>query len=336
VTVADRGELIARVETEDTLDHQIADLIELVSTSIEVPANPTPQDRRDAAAVVAPLLRGPIESDNFVPINITERAAHSTDGAQIGVRLYTPQQGGIPATVLYIHGGGWVANTVESYDPEIRRLVTKTRMTVASVDYRLSPEHRRPVAIEDCLAAARMLIDSGDAQILAIAGDSAGGNLALECAIALKDDGVDLAALLLLYPVVDPAAQANASYQKNGRDYLLTSADMAHYWQAYLGSQAIDSYVEESPFEGAKLNGLPLTVVVTAGFDPLHDEGRELALDLVSAEVPVVYLPNPSLTHGFQQMVPRIEAATIAVDRAYAEFLEPVTEWIDLADSGAN
>jgi acetyl esterase len=336
MTVADRARLKVQAEPGEFLDHQIVELIELASTSIEGPANPTPQERRDAAALVAPLFRGPIDPGSFARVNVSERTAQSQDGTQIRVGLYAPREGGIPATVLYIHGGGWVANTIDSYEPEVLRLITKTKMSVAAVEYRLSPEHRRPAAIEDCLAAARMLIDSGEVRVLAIAGDSAGGNLALECAIALKNEGVDLAALLLFYPVVDPGARDNESYQKNGRDYLLTSQDMAYYWRAYLGSQSADSFVQESPFAPAKLAGLPLTVVVTAGFDPLHDEGRKLALDLVSAEVPVVYLPNPSLTHGFQQMVPRIEAAAVAVDRAYAEFLEPVTEWLDLAGSGAN
>jgi acetyl esterase len=191
-------------------------------------------------------------------------------------------------------------------------------MSVASVEYRLSPEHRRPAAIEDCLAAAWMLLESGEASPLAIVGDSAGGNLALECAIALGHEGVELAAQLLFYPVVDPAAQTNRSYRENGVGYLLTSEDMAYYWAAYLGSADPMSIFNYAPFAQERLVVLPTTVLVTAGFDPLRDEGRQLAIDLMRADVPVVYLPNPTLTHGFLQMVPRVAAATAAVDAAYA------------------
>jgi acetyl esterase len=323
VTVADREQLKPGV-SEEFLDHEIADLIALVGATVEVPANLTPEARRKLAEVIAPLFRGPIDAEEFAPVEITNRTVPSRDGAQIGVRLYRPRKDATPVTILYIHGGGWVAGSIQSYEPEVRRLVTKTRMSVAAVGYRLAPEHRRPTPIEDCLAAARMLIDSGEAPVLAIAGDSAGGNLALECAIALKNDGVDLAGLLLLYPVVDPAAHDNDSYRANGHDYLLTSNDMAYYWEAYLGPAKSESFMKESPFAVSNLRDLPPTVVVTAGFDPLRDEGRKLALDLVGADVPVVYLPNPSLTHGFQQMVPRVETATMAVDRAYAAFLEQI------------
>ncbi len=320
MTVASRGRIGARAHDDESLDSEIADLITLVGTTVEAPSDPTPDDRRKLAEEIAPLFRGPIDGDDLAPVDTVDRTVSSRDGARIGVRIHRPRENARPGIILYIHGGGWVAGSVEAYEPEVFRLVTLTGMSVASVEYRRSPEHRRPTLVEDCLAAARMLIESGEESALSIAGDSAGGSLALECAISLKDSGVDVAGLLLLYPVIDPAAQDNESHRDNGRDYLLTSEDMAYYWESYLGPGNTASFVAESPFAPSKLRGLPPTVVVTAGFDPLRDEGRSFAGDLVAADVPVVYLPNPTLTHGFQQMVPRVHVATTAVDKAYAVF----------------
>ena len=320
MTVASRRRLGARAHDDESLDSDIADLITLVGTTVEAPSDPTPDDRRRLAEEIAPLFRGPIDGEDFAPVEAVDRTISSRDGARIGVRIYRPRENARPGTILYIHGGGWVAGSVESYEPEVRRLVTLTGMSVASVEYRRAPEHRRPTPVEDCLAAARMLIESGEETALSIAGDSAGASLALECAILLKDSGVELAGLLLLYPVIDPTAEDNESHRVNGRDYLLTSEDMAYYWESYLGPEKTASFVAESPFALLKLRGLPPIVVVTAGFDPLRDDGRNFARDLVAADVPVVYLPNPTLTHGFQQMVPRVHAATAAVDKAYTVF----------------
>jgi acetyl esterase len=303
-----------------SLDLQVANLIELATTTLSGPSEPTPQDRRELANLVAPLFRGTVDESEFIPMTVSDDDVVSADGATIRLRTYRPVQQEVAGTILYMHGGGWVAGSVESYDPELRRLVTKTGMSVAAVEYRLSPEYRRPAASEDCLAAAHALLARSNGSALAIAGDSAGGHLALECAVALREEGVDLAALLLFYPVVDPAAFANHSYQENGRDYLLTADDMLFYWTSYLGTNSTAEFVDESPFSAERVRGLPPTVLVTAGFDPLRDEGRELAAVLAQADVTLAYLPNPTLTHGFQQMVPRVDAAKVAVDAALTSF----------------
>ncbi len=305
-------------ERTTALDPQVADLIDLAASTIAGPAEPTPQDRRDLADVVAPLFRGTVDESEFAPVTISDEDVVSRDGATVRLRTYRPIDQEVEGTILYMHGGGWVAGSIQSYEPELRRLVTATGMSVAAVEYRLSPEHQRPAASEDCLAAARAVLARGS--VLAVAGDSAGGHLALECAATLAREGVDLAALLLFYPVVDPAAFENVSYRENGRDFLLTTDDMSFYWKSYLGTATTTAFVEESPFSAERVRDLPPTVLVTAGFDPLRDEGRELAALLVRADVPLAYLPNPTLTHGFQQMVPRVRAARVAVDAALAAF----------------
>jgi acetyl esterase len=313
-------------EPHEPVDPQIVDLIDLAARTLPVLPDPSPDDRRSLADMVAPLFRGPFRQGDVPAVETLDRMVTSKDGTRVSVRLYQPRKEASPATVLFIHGGGWVAGSVASYEPDVLRFVGATGMSVASVEYRLSPEHRRPAALEDCLAAARMLVDTGEASPLAIVGDSAGGNLALECAISLRHEDVRLAAQLLFYPAVDPAAQDNQSYRENGHGYLLTSEDMAYYWSAYLGPEDRGAIAGYAPFARERLAGLPPTVLVTAGFDPLRDEGRQLAIDLIHADVPVTYLPNPTLTHGFQQMVPRVAAATEAVGAAYAAFRRLVAD----------
>jgi acetyl esterase len=306
------------LDTRQSVDPGISDLMALAARTLPILSDPSPDDRRSLAEVAAPLFRGPFRQQDSHAARTFDCVVRSKDGTQISVRTYRPREEASPATILFIHGGGWVAGSVASYEPDVLRLVSATGMSVTSVEYRLSPEHRRPAAIEDCLAAAWMLVESGEASALAIVGDSAGGNLALECAIALRHEGVELAGQLLFYPVVDPAAQNNQSYRENGSGYVLTSEDMAYYWRAYLGSADPIAIADYAPFARERLAGLPPTVLATAGFDPLRDEGRQLAIDLIGADVPVFYLPNPTLTHGFLQMVPRVAAATAAVDAAYA------------------
>lgn len=304
---------------ETRLDPQLRELIELVLSEIPAIADPTPADRRALAEIVSPLFRGPGSADISFPVARREATAVSEDGFPVRVWIYEPTHQAPSSTLLYIHGGGWVAGSLESYDIDVRRLATQTGMSVVAVDYRLAPEARRPSAIEDCVAAARLVLDSATLPpLLALAGDSAGGNLALEVAIRLKNTGTMLAGLLLFYPVVDPGALNNRSYNENGNDFLLTREDMAYYWNAYL-HDGPESFIAQAPFAPEHLRGLPPTVLLTAGFDPLRDEGRELAASLIGSDVPLTYLPNPTLTHGFQQMVPRVDAATTAIGTAYRE-----------------
>jgi acetyl esterase len=299
------------------LDPQVVELMDLAASTLPAVDDPSPADRRRMAETVAPLFRGPDPDDDLPPIDVEHGTVVSRDGAPVPTRSYRARTKGSPAVALFIHGGGWVAGSIDSYDVDIRRAVARTGMDAVAVEYRLSPEHRRPAAFEDCMAAARSLLAQG--RPLALIGDSAGGHLALECAVALTAEGSRPAGLLVFFPVVDPLAFDNRSYRENGRDYLLTATDMAYYWASYLGPDSSpEAFARASPFAPERLRGLPPTVLATAGFDPLLDENRALAADLIAADVRVDYQPNPALTHGFQQMVPRVDAARRAVDRAYA------------------
>lgn len=278
---------------------------------------PTVQERRDAAALASSEYRGSPNPPS-IDIDVQDRILEGRQGP-VPVRVYEPAfaaDRGRPV-VAYIHGGGWVVGTLDSYDPDCVRLAERLDATVISIGYRLAPEHPYPAAFEDCLDVVRSL-RSEQSGALGLAGDSAGATLALAVSLAMKHEPHG-DAQLLIYPAIDPHAGGNDSYRENESGYLLSAADMEFYYRAYLGDGSLaDEFA--APSRAASVAGLPATVLVSAGFDPLRDEGRALAARLVSDDVEVLYQPNPTLTHGFQQLVPRVPAAEYALDRAYESF----------------
>lgn len=315
------------------LDPELAVFISEFEQTEVNPASVSPAERRQAAEEFSPLLRGelsPVLPDER--IIVSNESVETSNAGFVPVRVYRrsrDQQAGHPV-IVFLHGGGWVAGSLDSYDPDVRRLVEHAGSTVISVGYRLAPEHPFPAGLEDCLGVIRAVAADPRHGKVSVAGDSAGGNLALECAIALTAESVELAALLLLYPVVAHDAIGNRSYRDNGSGYLLTHRDMAYYWEVY---DPTGEYEALRVRRGGDLGRLPATVLTTAGFDPLHDEGVQLAQCLVDADVPLTYLPSPSLTHGYQQMVPRIPAAERALDEAYAAFKRAIDSARDGADA---
>jgi acetyl esterase len=211
--------------------------------------------------------------------------------------------------VIYIHGGGWTIGDLDSGDHFARTLAGGLDATVVSVDYRLAPEHPFPAALTDCAAVIRAVRDAHPDARIAVAGDSAGGNLAAGIAAwGRTDERLRVDAQLLVYPALDPRQQ-HASHQEFADGYLLTRSDMAFYWESYLQAAADRADPRAAPAVITDLAGLPPTVIATAGFDPLRDEGGDYAQRLVAANVPTVYLPFPRLTHGFLDMVGRVPAA---------------------------
>src|SRR5881397_1593802 len=194
---------------------------------------------------------------------------------EIPVRVYTPE-GCAPFPVLvYFHGGGWVTGSLETHDGLCRHLANAAGAVVASVDYRLAPEHPFPASGEDAYAATRWVaanaaVIGGDAKRIAVGGDSAGGNLAAVVSLMARDRGGPAIALqLLVYPVTNHAYDT-ASYRENADGYLLTRDSMVWFWNHYLRSDRDGADPYASPLRAPNLAGLPPAVVVTAEFDPLR------------------------------------------------------------------
>ena len=241
----------------------------------------------------------------------------------VRVRLYRPRgaadAGPLPALV-YFHGGGWTIGDLDTHDVVCRSLADLARCAVASVDYRLAPEHRFPAAVDDAVAATRWVArESGrlglDARRIAVGGDSAGGNLAAVVALVARDEGgPPLAMQTLIYPATDMAADT-ASHLRYAEGHLLTRAAILWFKGNYLRDTADEGDWRASPLKAADLSRLPPAYVITAGFDPLVDEGRAYADRLLAAGVPVTYECFEGMIHGFVTMGGAIAAAHHALAR---------------------
>ena len=213
---------------------------------------PLPGARADAVASVA---------DRSIP----------GPAGPLGLRVYTPRGGSVPFPLLvFIHGGGFVVCDLGTHDALCRNLCAGAGCVVASVDYRLAPEHRFPAAPDDCLAATRWAAEhaaelGADPARVAVGGDSAGGNLAAVVALRVRDEGGPrLAAQLLLYPTTDAAAAAMPSLVENAEGFGLTARDMAWFKGHYLADPAQTTNPHASPLRAADLRGLPPALVQTA------------------------------------------------------------------------
>jgi acetyl esterase len=247
-------------------------------------------------------------------------------GGPVPMRHYRPA-GSAPGAVLpvlvYFHGGGWVIGDLDTHDVLCRQLANASGCAVVAVHYRLAPEHRFPAAPDDCVAATRWVRAHAealgiDAARIAVGGDSAGGNLAAVVAIAERDAGTPLAFQLLIYPAVDQR-HGQASYTTNGEGYLLTRDSIRYYHDHYLGDRSQDGDWRASPLLAADLSRLPPALVLTAGYDPLRDEGLQYAQALSAAGTPASYVCWERQVHGFITMSRVISEAVGAVTQCAAE-----------------
>lgn len=251
---------------------------------------------------------------------VRDLQAEGPHGA-IPLRLYRPAgaaAGALPVLV-YFHGGGWVIGDLDTHDVVCRTLCAGSGCAVVAVDYRMGPEHRFPAAVDDTHAAVRWVRAQAaalglDGTRLAIGGDSAGGNLAAVTAIAMRQAGEAPARLqLLIYPATDMRAVA-PSHTVNGQGYVLTSDSIAWFRGHYIADAAQWADWRASPLLADDLSHLPPALVLTAGFDPLRDEGRQYADALSAAGVPAQYVCFERQIHGFITMGRVIDEANTALD----------------------
>jgi acetyl esterase len=308
------------------LDPVVAQIIPLLP--LRDPATMTPQSARDAlralAASRAAVPPPPVAS----AIDIEVKGA----AGKLAARVYRVSDKQSP-TVVFFHGGGWVAGDLETHDRQARLLAIETGAVVVSVDYRRPPETRFPGAFEDGFAALRDVIArigefGGDSTRLGVAGDSAGGNLAATVAIACRDAGYELAAQLLVYPVIDATGayadvEQNARYPsraENAEGYFLSRAVMQWFAAHYLEDASHGTDWRVSPLRAKNLAGLAPTVVTTAWFDPLRDEGKAYADALRSAGVETKYHDGLGLIHGYFGLGEASQTARLEAQRARADF----------------
>jgi acetyl esterase len=259
------------------------------------------EDNRALIAGIAEMS-GPAED-----LARVEDIAVPGPAGDIPVRVYVPVGSGPFPTVVFFHGGGWVIGNIDTHDVPVRRLANLVPAVVASVDYRLAPEHTFPAAPEDCYAATAWAAENigqygGDGSRLAVAGDSAGGNLAAAVSQMARDrGGPAIAFQLLVYPAVD-ARMTHASITENGDGYLLTKGFMEWFYGHYFDNEADADHPLASPIKAASLSGLPPALILTAEFDPLRDEGEAYAEALTAAGGTAKAKRYDGMIHGFFQL----------------------------------
>ena len=248
-------------------------------------------------------------------------------------RIYRPETHATALpTVLFIHGGGFVVGSIETHDNQARTICAVAEAVVVSVDYRLAPETQWPEPVEDCRAALLWVVEhigelGDDPTRIAVAGDSAGGNLAAVMTQIARNEGPALCAQLLIYPAVDFDEQAQyPSRIDNATGYFLTADDMIWFGSLYVPEGADRDDPTLSPLRASDFSGLPAAVVLTAEYDPLRDEGEAYAAALAAAGVEVRSHRADGLIHGFFDLGLLSKAAATAVEvgcKHFAELLHP-------------
>jgi acetyl esterase len=278
------------------------------------------------AAMRASIFRG-----GDTAIGRIENRTMPGPAGDIAVRVYTPlgkSDDVLPGFVFY-HGGGFVLGDLDSHDDLCRCLANGSGCRTVAIDYRLAPENPFPAAVDDCFAATTYIashaVEFGiDPARLAVGGDSAGGNLAaVVCQLAKMQGAPKIAFQLLIYPVTQLGADAETrSMRENAKGYFLEKESMDWFTKLYCPDMAHRTDPRLSPLLCGDLSSLPPAYVVTAGFDPLRDEGKDYADKLDAAGVPITYVNYPGMVHGFfsmRSLIPKAREAVSATAAALGE-----------------
>lgn len=254
-----------------------------------------------------------VESVSDVSIEVT--------GSSVAARVYNPQPSERLPIVVFFHGGGWVIGDLDTHDGICRELCMNVPATVVAVDYRLAPEHKFPTAAEDCYAALQWIdanrntLGGGDLP-LAVAGDSAGGNLAaVVCQMSRDRSGPEICFQLLVYPVTDGTSFETESYRSCSTGYMLTTESMQWFWDHY-ADHADRNHPYASPLKAESLTGLPSALVMVAGFDPLRSEGEAYGTALAEAGVNTQVVCYDDFIHGFLSHTATVPETQTAMNQA--------------------
>ncbi len=308
------------------LDPGIAGVLDVLALADTPMHEMTPPQARESFAA---LVVGSRRPEDVVPVrSVQDISVPGADGL-LPARVYRPEETGTLPTVVLFHGGGWVIGNLETHDNTARSIARDARAVVVSVAYRLAPESPFPAAVEDALAATAWasanLRDLGGNDALAVAGDSAGGNLAAVVALEMR---TKLAAQLLIYPATllgSRSEEGFPSLRENGTGYFLDTPTMHWFYKHYAG-HVTQPDLRLSPLLATKFAGVAPAAVVTAEFDPLRDEGEAYARAMAAAGVRVEARRFDGMIHGFFDMGPASEAARTAVQVTCAmlgELLHP-------------
>jgi acetyl esterase len=304
------------------LDPEVQTLLARMAQASAGKPAPPPMDDAEWAQAGRKAHRGivALSGDAEAVERVEDRHIPGPAGGAIPIRLYRPRGYAGQGAVVYFHGGGFVSGDLETHDAPLRALANRAAHTVVAVDYRLAPEHAYPAAHDDCFAAlawvsanaAALSIDAGK---IAVAGDSAGGTLAIATALRARDrHGPLLAKQILIYPNTDLVAERDYPSIRDCAPRPSWRADMERYFKAYVPAGVDRRQGDLSPLRAQNLSGLPPTLLVTAEADPLRDEGRALAARLAGVGVAVTHREYPGMIHGFLQMAGALMAGKRLID----------------------
>ena len=311
---------------DDELDPQAAAMLEYIE------AMGLPPSYAVSPAVARRRLEDYFGDQEAEPVEATTDYEIPSPAGPIPVRQYSPEGAGPHPLVVFYHGGGWTAGSLDTHDNVCRALVNRADCVVLSVDYRLAPEHPFPAAFHDAYAALEWADEyaekvDADPDRIAVAGDSAGGNLAAAVALRARDirrgvgfrdesgDAPDIVHQGLIYPAVNsPAGPSVESYEENATGYFLERASMEYYYGNYVQDPADARNEYLAPLLADDLTDLPPASVLTAGFDPLRDEGRAYADRLREAGVDVAHEEFDGQIHGFVSMTDMLDRADDGLD----------------------
>jgi acetyl esterase len=295
------------------LDPQAQDLLDVIGAAGLAPvhtlsvADARARMRAALISATAPLALEEVED---IPV--------ATPGGELRLRLYRPREGILPAA-LFLHGGGWTLNDIDTHDDLCRRLAKRSGWLLASLDYRRAPEHKHPVALEDAYHAYRWLLDNAgrvgcDPARRAVVGESSGGTIAASLTLLLRDSGAPMPTYqVIAYPLMD-ALDGRPSRREHGSGYILDDDQVRWFLDNYLPADCDPADPYLFPLASRDLSGLPATLVMTAEFDPLRDEGIAYAEKLARAGVTVEHLHADDQMHGFLLLSRAVARAGQLVD----------------------